>query len=70
LQNLFYLDRFLLSRDQQQGGHLVEVSFEILSMIVTLWTYKDRFSNIVGGDFAWLVSIFHSNTRERVLTDR
>jgi hypothetical protein len=56
LQNLFFVDRFLFRRNLGGGEALVRVSFEIVSMIVALWTHQDRFPD-AKHDYEWIVRL-------------
>lgn len=56
LQCLFFLDRILLKRDHREVEDLLGVSFEMVTLTVSLWTRMDRFS-FKTKDFEWIVRI-------------
>jgi hypothetical protein len=56
LRNLFFLDRLLLRRDHYGVEDLIGVSFEMVSLVVGLWTRMDRLI-YVRDDLPWTVSI-------------
>lgn len=55
LQNDFFLYRLLLRKGQPDEGNLLATSFEMVSMVLNLWTHMDRFGRM-RPDFEWLVS--------------
>jgi hypothetical protein len=55
LKNLFLLDRLLLRRGHYLDATLVSVSVELVSMVVLLWTDRERFMQDKD-DFEWMVS--------------
>lgn len=54
LKNIFLLDRLLLKRGHCLDRGLVAVSFDIVSMVLLLWTDRERFIE-EKMDFEWLV---------------
>lgn len=54
LQNLFLLERLLLRHGAPDEGDLLITTFEIVTLTLTFWTQKDRFSQ-VRRYFEWLV---------------
>ncbi|RSL74533.1 hypothetical protein CEP53_000127 [Fusarium sp. AF-6] len=56
LQNLFLLERLLLRHGAPDEGDLLITTFEIVTLTLTFWTQKDRFSQ-VRRYFEWLVCL-------------
>ena len=54
LQNVFLLERLLLRHGAPDEGDLLITTFEIVTLTLTFWTKKDRFSQ-VRRYFEWLV---------------
>lgn len=54
LQNLFLLERLMLRHGASDEGDLLITTFEIVTLTLTFWTQKDRFSQ-VRRYFEWLV---------------
>ncbi|KAM6506114.1 hypothetical protein FSOLCH5_014298 [Fusarium solani] len=57
LQNLFLLERLLLRHGAPDEGDLLITTFEIVTLTLTFWTQKDRFSQ-VRRYFEWLLMAF------------
>lgn len=55
LQNLFLAERLMLQRGRADNGELFVISFEMVSLTLTLWTHKDRLADL-RRDFEWLVN--------------
>jgi hypothetical protein len=55
LQNDFFLYRLLIRTGRPDEGSLLATSFQLVSLVLTLWTNMDRFAEM-RPDFAWLVS--------------
>ncbi|KAK6062539.1 hypothetical protein SCUP515_13265 [Seiridium cupressi] len=53
LQNDFFLYRLLLRRGSPDEGCLLYTSFQMVSLVLNLWTHMDRFSRM-RPDFEWL----------------
>lgn len=63
LQNLFFTERLLLRHGQVDEGDLLQISFELVSLTIKLWTNKDRFSDpIMVRNFEWLVRSISSTS--------
>ncbi|KAM0809602.1 hypothetical protein AB5N19_09946 [Seiridium cardinale] len=54
LQNDFFLYRLLLRRGRPDEGCLLYTSFQMVSLVLNLWTHMDRFSKM-RPDFEWLL---------------
>ncbi|KAK9414545.1 hypothetical protein SUNI508_11118 [Seiridium unicorne] len=54
LQNDFFLYRLLLRRGSPDEGSLLYTSFQMVSLVLNLWTHMDRFSKM-RPDFEWLL---------------
>ncbi|KAK9784005.1 hypothetical protein SCAR479_00564 [Seiridium cardinale] len=54
LQNDFFLYRLLLRRGRPDEGCLLYTSFQMVSLVLNLWTHMDRFSRM-RPDFEWLL---------------
>ncbi|ORY56857.1 uncharacterized protein BCR38DRAFT_490307 [Pseudomassariella vexata] len=54
LQNLFFIERMLILRYQQDGGELLALSFEMVALTLNLWTHMDRFF-AKRKDFEWIL---------------
>lgn len=55
LQTLFLLERLLCINGSLEQGNLLVLSFEMLTLTLTLWTHKDQFA-AMRRNFEWLVS--------------
>lgn len=55
LQNDFFLYRLLIRKGSPDEGSLLAISFEMVSLVLNLWTHIDRFGRS-RPDFEWLVS--------------
>ncbi|KAH7304077.1 hypothetical protein B0I35DRAFT_484749 [Stachybotrys elegans] len=59
LQNLFFVERLLVLHGQPDSGHLLAVSFEMVSLTLKFWTHKDRFPDInMRRNFGWVVLLY------------
>lgn len=67
LQNVFLLERLLLRHGAPDEGDLLIITFELVTLTLTFWTQKDRFSH-VRRYFEWLVSL-HMFNMFKTLTD-
>jgi hypothetical protein len=56
LQNEFLLGRLSVRKGMPDDGTLLSTSFELVSLIVGLWTHMDRFAH-VKITFEWLVCV-------------
>lgn len=65
LQNDFFLYRLLLQKGELDEGNLLVTSYELVSLVLNLWTHMDRFPEILP-DFSWLVSSALTAGRDRV----
>ncbi|KAI1869209.1 uncharacterized protein JN550_005839 [Neoarthrinium moseri] len=52
--NNFFLERLFLRMGQTDGGALLAASFELVSLVLNLWTHMDRFE-AMRQDFEWLL---------------
>ncbi|KAI0123391.1 hypothetical protein BJ170DRAFT_587235, partial [Xylariales sp. AK1849] len=52
--NEFFLERLFLRKGHTDGGPLLAASFELVSLVLHLWTHLDRFER-VRQDFEWLL---------------
>lgn len=61
LLNVFFVQRLLLRLECDGGSvhdDLLTTSYNMLSLLLHLWTHKDRFSNTsIVRDFEWVVSM-------------
>lgn len=58
LLNIFFVERLLLRHSYPSTGDLLHTSFTMVSLILRIWTHKDRFSDdFMRRDFEWLVWI-------------
>lgn len=55
LQVMFFLERLLCINGSLEQGNLLVLSFEMLTLTLTLWTHKDQFA-AMRRNFEWLVS--------------
>lgn len=56
LLNIFFVERLLLRYSYPSTGDLLHTSFTMVSLILRIWTHKDRFSDdFIRRDFEWLV---------------
>ncbi|KAH8197694.1 hypothetical protein TruAng_008153 [Truncatella angustata] len=54
LQNDFFLYRLLIRKGRPDEGSLLATSFEMVTLVLNLWTHMDRFTRM-RPDFEWLV---------------
>lgn len=54
LQNLFFIERLRLTYGAADNGDLLATSFDLVTVTMTLWKYKDRFM-VMRRNFEWLV---------------
>lgn len=54
LQNDFFLYRLLARKGHRDEGCLLATSFQLVSLVLILWTHLDRFAKM-RPDFEWLV---------------
>lgn len=56
LQNDLFLGRLSLQRGMADDGALLSTSFELVSLLVRLWSHMDMFFN-VRVTFEWIVGV-------------
>ncbi|KAH6609847.1 n-terminal binuclear zn cluster-containing dna binding domain-containing [Trichoderma cornu-damae] len=57
LRNLLLIERLLSKHGEADGGEILLISFQLVSLTLQFWTHKDRFAPF-RNDFEWLVMAF------------